>query len=200
MAVSVILASTGCNKGGDETEAAVSVEPTTVETTEEPQEEFKLFSDEVFTKDQIQAKIDSGLSDNWEPYQLNAVLANIDGLPDNVKESIKNAFGEYKWDNYEIPDFNGKWENYMSASDQEAEKIHAVMDLYGVSPDMEMPVESRASIDKRVESNPSIDLSQYATYEDGDAFIPYFSYYGCEVLAQNDHIKIEGVRDITIEP
>ncbi len=200
LVTSVFLASTGCNKGGGETEAVVSVEPTTVETSEELNEEFKLFSDEVFTKEQIQAQIDKGLSNNWEPYQLNAVLANIDGLPDNVKESIKNAFGEYKWDNYEIPDFNGKWENYMSSSEPEVEKIHAVMDLYGVSPDMEMPAESRTSIDKRVENNPVIDMSQYATYEDGDAFIPFYSYYGCEVLAQNDHIKIEGVRDITIEP
>lgn len=200
LVTSVFLASTGCNKGGGETEAVVSVEPTTVETSEDLNEEFKLFSDEVFTKEQIQAQIDKGLSNNWEPYQLNAVLANIDGLPDNVKESIKNAFGEYKWDNYEIPDFNGKWENYMSSSEPEVEKIHAVMDLYGVSPDMEMPAESRTSIDKRVENNPVIDMSQYATYEDGDAFIPFYSYYGCEVLAQNDHIKIEGVRDITIEP
>ena len=129
LVTSVFLASTGCNKGGGETEAVVSVEPTTVETSEELNEEFKLFSDEVFTKEQIQAQIDKGLSNNWEPYQLNAVLANIDGLPDNVKESIKNAFGEYKWDNYEIPDFNGKWENYMSSSEPEVEKIHAVMDL-----------------------------------------------------------------------
>lgn len=194
----MIFVSLGCNKGSE------SSEPTSVTTSETVAEEAEfdiasLFGDAVFTKEEVEAAMNGGLSDGWETYQLNAVLANVDGLPENVKETIKNAFGEYKWENYVIPDFGGRWEGYFKGENSDdVDKIHAVMDLYEVSPDMEMPSASMDALTKKAEQNPKIDMSQYATYEDGDAFIPYWSHYGCEVLGTTSHIKVEGVRDITI--
>nr|MCR5310126.1 hypothetical protein [Lachnospiraceae bacterium] len=160
------------------------------------------WSDKVFTKEEVQAKIDGGLSDNWENYQLNAVLQNLYGLPENVLSSMENAFGAYKWESYEGI-FINSWKDYFddnSERDTAVNKLHAVLDLYGVTPDTAFPALSQEELERRVADNPKIDMSQYATYEDGDAFFSYFSYYGCEVLAQNDYVKIEGVRDITVDP
>ena len=202
LVLSMVLVSAGCNKGGDATMAPSSVDTSVTATSAAADDSFELpslFGDQVFTKEQIQAKIDGGLSEGWEDYQLNTMLANIDSLPDNVKESLKNAFGEYKWDSYKAPDFK-KWEAYFTETPPEAEKMHAVMDLYGVSPNMEFPKAPVAAVEKAVSDNPKIDMSQYATYEDGDAFIPFYKSYGSEVLAENKLIKVEGVSKVTIEP
>ena len=71
------------------------------EDTEDVEEVVNLWGDRVFTKEEVQAKIDEGLSDNWETYELNAVLQNIYGLPQNVLSSLENAFGAYKWESWE---------------------------------------------------------------------------------------------------
>jgi len=41
-------------------------------------------------------------------------------------------------------------------------------------------------------------MAQYKTYEDGLDYWPYHTYFGFETLAENDLVKIEGVRDITV--
>ncbi len=168
--------------------------------TEDVEEPVSLWGDRVFTKEEVQAKIDEGLSDNWETYELNAVLQNIYGLPQNVLSSLENAFGAYKWESWEGPFFNSWEEFFRNDNDETAkEKLHAVLDLYGITPDTQFPAYSEKQLSNRLENNPKIDMSQYATYEDGDAFFSYYSYYGREVLAKNDYVKIEGVRDITVE-
>ena len=199
LVISIVISLTGCKIGKTTEEPLSGSEIPASETEEEA--EVNVFGDAVFTKEDVQSAIDGGLSDGWETYQLNAVLANLEGLPENVLETFRNAFGEYRWETYQVPDFNGRWEGYFK-DDQSEDllKVHAVMDLYQVSPGMELAKVSKETLDKKVANNPQIDLSQYATYEDGDAFLPYFSYYGCEVLGQTEHIKVEGVKDITIEP
>ncbi|MCR4618513.1 MAG: hypothetical protein K5669_10080 [Lachnospiraceae bacterium] len=158
-----------------------------------------LWGDKVYTKEEVQKRMDEGLSENWYTYQLNAVRANLYSLPDNVLESIENAFGAYKWDTYEIPDFNN-WGEYFSEDrvGDEEEKIHAVLDLYGISPDTVFPAYTESQLEKALADNPKIDLDQFSTYEDGDAYLAYYSYYGKEVLVENDLIRMEGVRDITV--
>nr|MCR4728404.1 hypothetical protein [Lachnospiraceae bacterium] len=160
------------------------------------------WGDRVFTKEEVNACIEAGLSDSWANYQLNAVLQNIYALPENVLSSMENAFGAYKWESYEGI-FINSWKDYFedhSERDTAVDKLHAVLDLYGITPDTAFPALSKEELEKRLADNPKIDMSQYATYEDGDAFFSYFSYYGCDVLAQNDYVKIEGVRDITVDP
>ncbi len=160
------------------------------------------WGDRVFTKEEVNAKLEAGLSDVWENYQLNAVLQNIYALPENVLASMENAFGAYKWESYKGAFFNS-WEEFFtdhSGEDTAVNMLRAVLDLYGITPETAFPTLSSKELEKRLAENPKIDMSQYATYEDGDAFFSYFSYYGCEVLAQNDYVKIEGVRDITVDP
>lgn len=198
--LSMLLALTACKKAAKSPESE-SAPPATSEVTEVSEEEVNVFGDAVFTKEEVNAKISEGLSDVWETYELNAMISNLDALPDNVKETMENAFGAYRWENYAPPRF-GSWEDFFADTEtgEDLKKVHAVMDLYGVYPGMDLPGISKDALAGKVNNNPQIDMSQYATYEDGDAYLPYFSYYGCEVLGQNDHIKIEGVRDITIDP
>lgn len=214
----MILGLSGCGdkavNSTDSSQTPVSVSQPTQDTddkdetadmsaeTEDIRKTASLWGDRVFTKEEVSAKLNEGLSDHWETYELNAVLQNMYGLPENVLSSIENAFGAYKWESYDGI-FINSWKDFLgdySETDSAVDKLHAVLDLYGITPDTVFPALSKAELEKKVAANPKIDMSQYATYEDGDAFFSYFSYYGCEVLAQNDYVKIEGVRDITVDP
>lgn len=157
----------------------------------------KVFSNAVFSKEDIDKKINEGLSDVWEDYMINVVNYYRDDLPDNVKESLINGVGEYKYDKYQ-KSFNN-WDDYFYAPDEVGTVIHALLDLYKVTPDMFINSVSKDALNEKVSNNPKIDLSQYVGYEDGDAFIPYFSSMGSEVLAQNDYVKVEGPKDITVD-
>ena len=203
MAVILFTVVTGCG-GKQETEpVSESTEKETVSVNtpreEEPEKVESPWGDKVFTKEEVQARMDSGLSTEWENYQINAVLANMRSLPENVLVSLENAVGAYKWESYVVPDFNGNWDEYYEEPDTVGEKLHAVLDLYEIKPDTVFPALSETTLEKKVSENPKIDMSQYATYEDGDAYIPFFTYYGREVLAENDYIKLEGVKDITVD-
>ena len=174
--------------------------PIPSETEEEPTAVPSPWGDKTFTKEAVQAKIDSGLSDCWDIYQLVVIYANLRGLPDNVLATLEKAFGAYKWETMECNIY--RWDEYYKfhdISETDIEKVHAVLDLYDITPDTVFPAMSASELNKKLEANPKIDMAQYATIEDGDAFFPYFSEFGCEVLEQNDHVKIEGPRDITVE-
>lgn len=157
----------------------------------------QVFSNAVFSKEDIDKKIDEGLSDVWEDYMINVVNYYRNDLPDNVKESLINEVGEYKYDKYQ-KSFNN-WDEYFYVPDEVGTVIHALLDLYKVTPDMFINSVSKDALNEKVSNNPKIDLSQYVGYEDGDAFIPYFSSMGSEVLAQNDNVKVEGPKDITVD-
>lgn len=173
--------------------------------SEEPKEpnlrdrNAKIWGDRVFTKEEVQERLDAGLSASWANYQINACLADMDNLPENVLTSLEAAVGAYRWENYERPNFNGNWEEYYEEPDIVGQKLHALLDLYGITPDTAFPAIGKAELERKVAENPKIDMAQYATYEDGDAFLPYFSHYGSEVLAENDYVKVEGPRDITVD-
>ena len=152
-----------------------------------------------FTKEEVQERLDAGLSEIWENYQVNACLAAMDNLPENVLSSLEAAVGAYRWENYRGSNIQGRWEDYRQEPDIVGQKLHALFDLYGITPDTVFPAIGKAELEKRVADNPKMDMAQYATYEDGDAFLPYFSYYGSEILAENTYIKVEGPRDITVE-
>ncbi|MBP5661099.1 MAG: hypothetical protein J6X08_07205, partial [Lachnospiraceae bacterium] len=174
--------------------------PIPSETEEEPAAVPSPWGDKTFTKEAVQTKIDSGLSDCWDIYQLVVIYANLRGLPDNVQATLEKAFGAYKWETMECNIY--RWDEYYKfhdISETDIEKVHAVLDLYGITPDTVFPAMSTSELNKKLEANPKIDMAQYATIEDGDVFFPYFSKFGCEVLEQNDHVKIEGPRDITVE-
>ena len=137
--LSMLLALTACKKATKSPESESSP-PATSEVAELPEEEVNVFGDAVFTKEDVEAKINEGLSDVWETYQLNAMISNMDALPDNVKETMENAYGAYRWENYVAPYF-GDWEAFFSDRDtnEDLVKVHAVMDLYGVYPGMDLP-------------------------------------------------------------
>ncbi len=204
LTVVLLVSAVGCGNKQADGSAPVKEETVSVSVIEEkePEPSVSLWGDKVFTKEEVNAAIEEGLSDNWEPYQINAVMQNMYGLPENVLSSLENAFGAYKWESYTGVFINDWTEYFMdhSGEDSGVEKVHAILDLYGITPETQFPAFSDSEISKRLENNPKIDMSQYATYEDGDAFFSYFSYYGCEVLAQNDYVKIEGPRDITVDP
>ena len=159
------------------------------------------FGNKVFTKEDIQKKLDEGLSDSWQNYQISAVLQYYEFLPSNVLESFKNAIGEYAYDNLEIePAFlHGGLTTNIKSGEME-DKFHAILDLYNVTPNSVVSALtiSKEELEKKVSENQIIDVSQYKTYEDGLDYWPYHSYFGFETLEENELVKIEGVRDITV--
>lgn len=157
-----------------------------------------IFSNAVFTKEEIENKINEGLSNVWQDYMINIVNYYRNDLPDNFIESLINGVGEYKYDKYQIP-FSDNWEEYLNQVDDVGVKIHALLDLYEVTPDKFINSISNEELNNKLSNNPQIDMNQYVGYEDGDSFIPYFSSMGNELLAQNDYIKIEGPKDITVD-
>ena len=155
------------------------------------------FGDKVFTKQEVNNKISEGLSDIWQDYMINVLDYYRDDLPDNFKQSLVDAVGEYKYDNYKYE--LGNWNEYFNKPDDVGEKIHALLDLYEVSPDQLIHKIGLDDLNDKVSNNPKIDLSQYKTYEDGNEYLSYYSYFGTKVLAQNSYIKVEGIEQMVLD-
>lgn len=122
-----------------------------------------------------------------------------DTLPENVMASLENAVGAYKFES--LPLYSQEWTTQVNCDDV-CEKLHAIFDLYGVTPESliaDLTI-SQVELEEKVSQNPKIDMSQYKTFEDGWDYFPYGSYYGFETIAENEYIRIEGVRDITVGP
>lgn len=162
-----------------------------------PDNKSNPFGDKLFTKEEVDQKISEGLSDVWDNYMINVLDYYRDDLPTNFKQSLVEAVGEYKYDNYKYE--LGNWNEYFNKPDDVGEKIHALLDLYEVSPDQLTHQIGIDDLNDRVSNNPKIDLSQYKTYEDGNEYLPYFSYFGSKVLAQNSYIKVEGIEQMVLD-
>ena len=182
----------------EETPQEIPVEEAQL-TYEERLQSF--WGDRVFTRDEVLSHIEEGFVNTWEDWQLVVMMKNIYGLPENVLESIGNALGAYKWETFSVS-YHCDWLETLCESrigdNEDYVKLAAVLDLYGVTADTVFPAITEEELKQREEDNPRVSASQYATYEDGDAYLPYFSYYGSQVLAENDYIRVEGPRDITV--
>lgn len=100
IAASLLVSSVaGCSKTDESNVTADSSVPseTTEETSDPAGVNVNIYGDAVFTKEDIEAKINSGLSNDWQDYQLEAMFDQVYGFPDNVKETLKNYYGAYAW-------------------------------------------------------------------------------------------------------
>ncbi len=205
IAASLLVSSVaGCSKSDESnvtSDPQVSSE-SSVGTSAPAEVNVNIYGDAVFTKEDIEAKINSGLSNDWQDYQLEAMFDQVYGFPDNVKETLKNYYGAYAWTKMadDFPAGKQNYEDYSNnkRSQEDLQFMHALMDLYGIRPTGMGQVIGHDKLLELVDQNPELDLSQYHTYDDGNIFLPYFESCGSRVYAETEGVIFEAADDIHI--